>query len=447
MTDQQDLRARLPELPGADILGAYYTADQMRAYALEAAAQLPAGVPDGWVLVPKEPTDEMRVAAASFGGRGGYSSQRGDEACRSYLDMLAAAPQPDSQKSGEGEWAEAEAAECACTMRVSNNGALICADCGKNIEPQPDSAAPGGDVEQRARELLARELDEIRFPAMAAEIRDETGYNTLGAAMVRVVAAVLLVPGGGVEHSVVNASCFKNFHRSLCARFGYTHDEVYWWRDLVSLEEHIASLSAPKQVGVPTPCPVCAGFCGDKGPTCEERFAASPPTISNEQRNSARYRWLRSLCGREGCSVAIRVSGNSFYQEPLTPEMLDSAIDAAISPQAAPVPVEGEAVFWMVPGLDRVCHAIAGAQDEHRVVLTTKATDTHTVPLYLTPPEQPAIDLEQFRPAVEATKRYGERLHAEGAFLPEQYDDWMEKADRLLAIIDGAKAGPKCEDS
>ena len=33
---------------------------------------------------------------------------------------------------------------------------------------------------------------------------------------------------------------FKNFHRSLCARFNYTHDEKFWWRDLVSLEEHIA---------------------------------------------------------------------------------------------------------------------------------------------------------------------------------------------------------------
>jgi hypothetical protein len=37
---------------------------------------------------------------------------------------------------------------------------------------------------------------------------------------------------------------FKNFHRSLCARFGYVHDELYWFRDQVSLEEHIAALKA-----------------------------------------------------------------------------------------------------------------------------------------------------------------------------------------------------------
>jgi hypothetical protein len=33
---------------------------------------------------------------------------------------------------------------------------------------------------------------------------------------------------------------FKNFHRSLCTRFGYAHDERDWQRDQMSLEEHIA---------------------------------------------------------------------------------------------------------------------------------------------------------------------------------------------------------------
>lgn len=39
-----------------------------------------------------------------------------------------------------------------------------------------------------------------------------------------------------------NEAAFKNFHRSLCERFGAPHDPVDWWRDTVSLEEHIASL-------------------------------------------------------------------------------------------------------------------------------------------------------------------------------------------------------------
>ena len=41
---------------------------------------------------------------------------------------------------------------------------------------------------------------------------------------------------------------FKNFHRQLCARFGYVHDEQFWWRDLVSLIEHIASKAQPAAV-------------------------------------------------------------------------------------------------------------------------------------------------------------------------------------------------------
>jgi hypothetical protein len=34
---------------------------------------------------------------------------------------------------------------------------------------------------------------------------------------------------------------FKNFHRLLCERFGYSHDPVDWRRDQLSLIEHIAS--------------------------------------------------------------------------------------------------------------------------------------------------------------------------------------------------------------
>lgn len=37
---------------------------------------------------------------------------------------------------------------------------------------------------------------------------------------------------------------FKNFHRVLCERFGYVHDEIDWRRDQISLIEHIASTSA-----------------------------------------------------------------------------------------------------------------------------------------------------------------------------------------------------------
>lgn len=37
---------------------------------------------------------------------------------------------------------------------------------------------------------------------------------------------------------------FKNFHRLLCERFKYVHDERDWKRDQLSLIEHITALSA-----------------------------------------------------------------------------------------------------------------------------------------------------------------------------------------------------------
>jgi hypothetical protein len=39
-------------------------------------------------------------------------------------------------------------------------------------------------------------------------------------------------------------SDFKNFHRLLCERFGYGHDEVDWKRDQLSLIEWIAKRHA-----------------------------------------------------------------------------------------------------------------------------------------------------------------------------------------------------------
>ncbi|HFO1336927.1 TPA: hypothetical protein ACHIU4_004690 [Pseudomonas aeruginosa] len=41
---------------------------------------------------------------------------------------------------------------------------------------------------------------------------------------------------------------FKNFHRLLCERFGYTHDEKDWQRDQLSLIEHIAVAQAQHSV-------------------------------------------------------------------------------------------------------------------------------------------------------------------------------------------------------
>lgn len=51
-----------------------------------------------------------------------------------------------------------------------------------------------------------------------------------------------LPPVKAQAHDPKGEAAFKNFHRSLCERFGLPHDPVDWWRDQSSLEEHIASL-------------------------------------------------------------------------------------------------------------------------------------------------------------------------------------------------------------
>ena len=49
---------------------------------------------------------------------------------------------------------------------------------------------------------------------------------------------------------------FKNFHRVLCERFGYTHDEFDWKRDQVSLIEWISKQVAPEALTQPEPDPI-----------------------------------------------------------------------------------------------------------------------------------------------------------------------------------------------
>jgi len=66
-----------------------------------------------------------------------------------------------------------------------------------------------------------------------------------------------------------SAHAFKNFHRRLCERFGYTHDERHWWRDLVSLEEWIA-----KQEAKPAPAHVPEADFGNIKPLTDEQIDA-----------------------------------------------------------------------------------------------------------------------------------------------------------------------------
>ncbi len=65
------------------------------------------------------------------------------------------------------------------------------------------------------------------------------------------------VPAAPVQN---NDHEFKNFHRVLCERFGYTHDEVDWKRDQISLIEWIAKQVNP---AAPVQEPVIDHSCKD----------------------------------------------------------------------------------------------------------------------------------------------------------------------------------------
>lgn len=249
-----------------------------------------------------------------------------------------------------------------------------------NNQTKPDSAAPGGDVEQMIKVL--REIDGIRQAIGASE---EIGEQ----------------------------------YREACCTFVYRNSEAL-----------IAALSAPKRVDA----------------------------AANDVRPGDGHRWgdfsRNELCDLiDQLSDQVRGTGTKQWPFVESPGALANRIDMAtrdfplvgalrhvfienpptfIIPQPAPQPVEAEG-REASPNWCRTC---GKHWDDPKAVFCSDGI--HNRP-FAPQPEQPAIDLEQFRPAVEATKRYGERLHAEGAFLPEQYDNWTEKADHLLAIIDGAK--------
>lgn len=74
----------------------FFTADQMRAYAAQAveADRAARGVPEGWRLVPAEPTQEMYQSVIHNGYYHDDPAKVRSVLRSEYQDMLAAAPQP-----------------------------------------------------------------------------------------------------------------------------------------------------------------------------------------------------------------------------------------------------------------------------------------------------------------------------------------------------------------
>jgi len=76
---------------------------------------------------------------------------------------------------------------------------------------------------------------------------------------------------------------FKNFHRLLCERFDYVHDEKDWRRDQISLIEHIAARST-----------LSAERMSDADePSIRALYEDACIQANKNAEDAARYRWLK----------------------------------------------------------------------------------------------------------------------------------------------------------
>lgn len=96
-------------------------------------------------------------------------------------------------------------------------------------------------------QVLAAEVERItalNHSQFGEAIRSNAERDQLKAEVERQAAEIVELKDGnrGLQWAIGEMKGqHKNLHRSLCARFGYVHDEKDWWRDDVSLEEHIAA--------------------------------------------------------------------------------------------------------------------------------------------------------------------------------------------------------------
>ncbi|WP_198158154.1 hypothetical protein [Achromobacter spanius] len=108
---------------------------------------------------------------------------------------------------------------------------------------------------------------------------------------------------------------YKNFHRSLCARFGYGHDQVHFRRDLVSLEEAIAAkVSAP-----------AAGDALDAASLLNIRFTPVSEGLPDLVEYSPSYagQWSSKWC------AVITARGNIEASQLVLPSSDKEALEAA----------------------------------------------------------------------------------------------------------------------
>jgi len=117
---------------------------------------------------------------------------------------------------------------------------------------------------------------------------------------------------------------FKSFHRSLCERFGYYHDEIDWQRDQVSLEEHIATQFNH----------VNAENAALRGQVQALQRGAGQLQEQNEAltKDAERYRWLQ----HEHSGHIEVVEWIGPHATGMTGKNLDALVDTAMSKAVKP---------------------------------------------------------------------------------------------------------------
>lgn len=182
----------------------------------------------------------------------------------------------------------------------------------------PASVAPGDAQDERQADACPRCLGSGEVTILSDNSPDAHDVDMpcdhchgTGAAVDAATYLAAALSGEKFRHMQLYSE-YKNFHRSLCARFGYGHDEVHFRRDLVSLEEAIAAKVAAPAAG--------------------------------DALDAARYRWLRDpqtdvalvLAKRTGyvpADESIPGIGGYYTYEYRAGEELDAAIDDALAAQ------------------------------------------------------------------------------------------------------------------
>ena len=189
-----------------------------------------------WKLVPVEPTKEMLAAFKSAFALGSIWTDRMSHACAAMLDAAPIAPAADAQPG----------------MSRHSRAMLL------NVLWHHQGA--GSEVGQPLRVMLGIGKHDHMTDAQVSEAKWIDG--------------------------LLSEAKFKNFHRLLCERFGYVHDDVDWKRDQLSLIEHIAAPS-PKAPAYSAPfttdVPQC---CGDPS-TCNDPCQSEAPAVEAGARKLA----------------------------------------------------------------------------------------------------------------------------------------------------------------